>query len=75
MSKQLTPSRLRADLYRTLDHVLESGESVEIVRKGRRLRITAEPQGKLDLLKPHGRYLKVAADDLVHMDWSDQWHP
>ena len=75
MLGRLSPSRLRADLYRILDRVLESGEPVEIERRGRRLRIVAEQSGKLDLLKPHADYLKVPPEELVHVDWSQEWRP
>lgn len=75
MIEHLSPSRLRANLYRILDQVLASGEPVEIERKGRRLRIVAEQEGKLDLLKPHSAYLKVPPEDIVYMDWSKEWHP
>ncbi|GAB4366486.1 MAG: hypothetical protein Kow0060_24040 [Methylohalobius crimeensis] len=75
MIECLSPSRLRVNLYRILDRVLESGNPVEIERKGRRLRITVEREGKLDLLKPHADYLKVPSEDIVHMDWSQEWHP
>ncbi len=75
MLEHLTPSRLRADLYRILDRVLETGKPVEILRKGRILRIVAEPEGKLDLLKPHPDFIQGDKEELVHMDWSDQWRP
>ncbi|QBQ53544.1 type II toxin-antitoxin system Phd/YefM family antitoxin [Nitrosococcus wardiae] len=75
MIQHLSPSRLRANLYRILDYVLESGEPVEIERKGRRLRIVVEQGGKLDLLKPHPEYLKTRPEDIVHMDWSQEWRP
>jgi len=75
MLENLTPSRLRANLYRILDRVLESGEPVEIERKGRRLRIISEQTGKLDSLRPHPDYLQVPRDELVHVDWSDEWRP
>lgn len=75
MIQYLSPSRLRANLYRILDHVLESGEAVEIERKGQRLRIVAQRQDKLDLLKPSPGYLAVPAEDIVHMDWSQEWRP
>ncbi|MBA1146032.1 type II toxin-antitoxin system Phd/YefM family antitoxin [Ectothiorhodospiraceae bacterium WFHF3C12] len=75
MLERLTPSRLRANLYRILDRIAESGEPVEIQRKGRSLRIVAEPDSKPDLLKPHPDYLRVPAEDIVHMDWSGEWRP
>jgi hypothetical protein len=75
MIENLSPSRLRANLYRILDHILESGEPVEIERKGRRLRIVVEREEKLDLLKPHSEYLKGSPEDIVQMDWSEEWRP
>jgi len=75
MLEHLTPSRLRANLYRVLDRILETGAPVEILRKGRRLRIVPEQSRKLDLLKPHPNYIRGEPEELVHMDWSDQWHP
>lgn len=75
MIESLSPSRFRANLYRILDHILESGEPLEIERRGRRLRIVVERGGKLDLLKPDSEYLKVPPEDIVHMDWSQEWRP
>jgi len=75
MSKNLTPSALRADLYRILDQVLNTGEPINITRKGKLLRITPIPPSKLDLLKPHPECINGDPEDLVHMDWSDEWHP
>ena len=43
---RLTASKLRANVYRVLDQVLETGVPVEIERHGRRLRIIAEKSGK-----------------------------
>jgi hypothetical protein len=75
MIEHITPSRLRANLYRILDQILASRQPVEIERKGKRLRIVAEQSGTLDLLKPHPDYLKVPPEDIVHMDWSGEWRP
>lgn len=75
MLKSLTPSRLRENLYRILDRILESGQPVEITRKGRRLKIVPVEQKKLSLLKPHPSYLNTDPDELVHVDWSGEWRP
>lgn len=75
MTEHISPTQLRANLYRILDRAIESGETVEVERKGRRVRIIAEQGGKLDLLKPHPGYLTGAAEDIVHMDWSNEWRP
>jgi antitoxin (DNA-binding transcriptional repressor) of toxin-antitoxin stability system len=78
---RLTASTLRANVYRVLDQVLETGVPVEIERHGRRLRIAPAREGrgartkKLARLKPRPRYLRCAPEELVHMDWSREWRP
>jgi prevent-host-death family protein len=72
----ITASRLRANVYKVLDEVLETGTPVEIERRGQRLRIVpAEPSRRLDRLRQRPRYLKVDPESIVHLDWSDQWRP
>jgi hypothetical protein len=73
--KHLTPSALRQNLYRVLDEVLETGEPVIIDRKGRRLKIMLEAPRRPELLEPHADYIVGDPDDLIHVDWSDQWRP
>lgn len=69
-------TRLRAQLYRVLDKVLETGEPVEIERRGKILRIVpASPPRKLDSLVERPEYIKGDPDDLVHLDWSGEWKP
>ena len=75
MFDALSPSRLRQNLYRILDRVLETGEPVEIWRKGKRLRIVREESGRFEALRPHPDYLRTDAEELVHMDWSEEWRP
>lgn len=70
----LTASKLRQDIYRVLDHVLETGEAVEIERNGRRLRIIADdPPSRLAQLVRRPDVVEGDAGDLVHLDWSDEW--
>ena len=73
---KLTASKLRQDIYRVLDRVLETGEPVEIERHGRRLRIIAdEPPSRLDRLVRRTDVVIGDSDDFVHMDWSGEWRP
>lgn len=70
----LTASRLRENIYRILDQVLDTGVPVEIERRGRRLRIVvAERRSPLSNLEPHPDYLIGDPDDIVHPDWSAAW--
>ena len=51
MTKVLSPTLLRANLYRLLDEVLETGVPIEIDRGGRRLRIVpVEPASRFSAL-------------------------
>lgn len=71
----ITASKLRQDIYRILDQVLETGIPVEIKRRGKILRIVPPEQSrKLDRLEPRD-YLAVAPEELVHLDWSGEWEP
>jgi hypothetical protein len=72
----ITPSELRANLYRLLDEVLDTGIPLEIERKGRTLRIVADdPPSKFDRLVPHPGFVKGDPEDLVEIDWSVYWNP
>lgn len=75
MSSPYSASSLRADLYRVLDQVLETGVPAEVERKGRRLKIVpVEGSDRLDNLKPHPGFIIGDPEDLVHMDWSSEWN-
>ena len=76
---RLTASKLRANVYRVLDQVLETGVPVEIERHGRRVRIVAADTpksrtSKLARLKRR-RVLLVPPESIVHIDWSKEWRP
>jgi hypothetical protein len=72
----MTASKLRADIYRILDRVIETGEPVEIERRGQRLKIVPEkPRSKLARLKKRPGHIVGDPEDLVHMDWSVYWRP
>lgn len=76
---KLTATQFRHDLYKTLDRLVETGETLEIQRKGALLRLQVEPAAGA-LVDPdrfaHRRHLlKVPASDLVAVDWSQLWRP
>jgi antitoxin (DNA-binding transcriptional repressor) of toxin-antitoxin stability system len=71
---KITASALRQDIYRILDRILETGEAVEIERKGKVLRIVPpEPVRRLDRLTKHPDYIVGDPADFVHIDWSEEW--
>ncbi len=74
MSQAITPSHLRSDLFNVLDQVLESGEPIEIKRKGSLLKISRVESSKLELLKPHPDAMRGNPDEIAGMDWSSEWN-
>lgn len=72
----ISPSELRANIYRLLDQVLETGIPLAIERNGRLLRIVPDdPPSKLDRIVAHPGFVVGDPDELVEMDWSRDWHP
>lgn len=72
---RLNASKLRQNIYRILDQILETGVPVEIERRGKLLKIVCEsPPSRLDRLTPRD-YLRAAPEELVHLDWSGEWLP
>ena len=64
---------MRDNIYRVLDEALESGEAVEIRRKGRTLRIVPDrPGSRLERLRKRPT-LRGNPDEIVHLDWSSEW--
>jgi hypothetical protein len=75
-SGALTASRLRMDVYRVLDQVLETGVPAEVERRGKLLRIVpADPVERLKRLPARPDFIKGDPENLVHMDWSHEWRP
>jgi hypothetical protein len=72
---RLSASKLRENIYRILDEILDTGVPVEIERRGRILRIVPEEKAsKLDRLRKRS-YLNSDPEELVHLDWSKEWRP
>ena len=76
MTLEITPTELRQNVYKLLDQVLESGEPIKIRRGGKQLLISAaDPISKLDNLESHPDCIVGDPEDLVHVDWSQDWNP
>ena len=72
----ITPTQLRANLYKVLDEVIKTQQPIEINRNGQIIKLVLEEKknrGKLINLKPHPKTLAGDPDDIVHMDWSSHW--
>ncbi|OGL43411.1 MAG: hypothetical protein A2161_05820, partial [Candidatus Schekmanbacteria bacterium RBG_13_48_7] len=70
-----TASKLRENIYRILDNVLETGIPVIIRRRGKILKIVSEePKSKFDNLEKRN-VTEGDPQDYVHMDWYGDWTP
>jgi hypothetical protein len=71
---RVTASKLRENVYSILDEALETGNPVEVVRKGKILKIVPERSpSKLDRIKKRPRALTGNPQDIVHMNWLKEW--
>jgi hypothetical protein len=72
----LSASKLRANVYRLLDEVLETGKPLEIERNGRTLLITPKEKESIwERLPRREGFIVGDPDDLIHIDWSSEWNP
>jgi hypothetical protein len=77
MSK-INASKLRQDIYRILDNLLETGSSLEIERKGRIIRLVPDKKkmdpktSKLSKLKKH-KLTNEPSEFFTHIDWTKEW--
>jgi len=70
---RVSASKLRANIYSILDDALKSGIPVEVMHKGRLLRIIPEkPKSKLSGLRKRD-CIVGDPEDLVHIDWHEYW--
>ena len=74
---KMSATRFRQDLFKTLDRLVETGETLEIERRGAVLRVqVARAAGALlDTARfAHRRQLlRVPPAELVSSDWSSLW--
>lgn len=71
---KLNATTLRANLYKIIDQVIETGIPIEIERKGKTVKIiTIENRSKLENLKSHPGTIVGDPEELVHIDWSHYW--
>lgn len=72
MAEPLTATQLRSDIYRILDHILETGEPREVVRKGGRILLvqsTSARRRTWEDLPPRPRAMACSFDELVATRW------
>lgn len=71
----VTTSQLRQNIYRLIDEVLETGQPLEIERKGRIVRLVPDTSGsRLDRIQGNPDAIVGDPEDLVSIDWSSEWN-
>lgn len=72
----ISASNLRANVYRLLDEVLETGQPLEIERKGEILVVLPKEKTSIwDRLPRREGAIVGDPDELIHIDWSSEWNP
>ena len=72
----ITASKLRADIYRLLDEVIETGQPLEIERNGKTLVVAPKEQESIwERLPRREGFIVGDPDELIHLDWSSEWNP
>lgn len=72
----LSASKLRANVYRLLDEVLDTGKPLEIERNGKLLVIAPKERESIwDRLPRREGFIVGDPDELIHIDWSSEWNP
>lgn len=79
MPTLLTATHLRTELFKTLDRVVATGETIEVQRPGGKVRIVAaEDMGtgsRLARLQRHPGTIVGDADSLAGLSWDETWKP
>lgn len=71
---QTTLTELRTNLYKTIDHLIETGEPIEIKRKGHILKITSEKvSSKLSNIVNRKDVISDSFDELISNNWLKTW--
>ena len=71
----VTTSQLRQSIYKPLDGVINTGQPLEVERKGHKLKvIRAERLSRLNRLTKR-RCIKGDPESLVSTDWTAEWKP
>ena len=73
---KVSVTKFRENVYALVDEVLETGHPLTIERKGRKLLLVPEkPVSKFSRLSRRYCAIKGDPEDLVHIDWSNEWKP
>ncbi len=70
-------TNLRANLYKVVDEIIRTGEPIEVLRNGHKIKLGLEKRQKKsiwDKIEPHPGCIApgVTDDDLINTQW--EWH-
>lgn len=69
----ITPSKLRDNLYNTLDEVIATGKSVDIARNGHILHIVVDKKtSRLSNITPK-TITNSSDEELINTNWQAEW--
>lgn len=70
----LTLTELRADLYKVVDQIIETGIPIEVLRNGHKIKIILDDgPSKLERLVRRPDVINGDPESLVHCDWLSEW--
>ena len=71
--KSVTPTELRANIFRLLDEVLKTGIPLEVTKGGKKLRIVSvERKDKFQNLVSRPHVIQGDPEQLVEISWEDE---
>jgi len=69
----MSVTKFRHNIYKMLDHIIETGIPLELQRKGKTIKITCEEKpSKFDDLKKHA-IINGNPEELVEISWEQEW--
>jgi len=72
----VTPTDFRQNLFKLLDEIIQTGQTLEINRNGNIIQvIPPKKSSKLDRLVAHPDTVIGNSDEIVSIDWSGEWKP
>ena len=75
-SQPLTPSKLRANIYKYLDEVALKGKTLEIERNGIIIKMTpSQSSSPLEEFSKKRKIFKGKISDLSEISWEKVWKP
>ena len=75
---EISATQFRQNIYKLLEKVHQTGESITIKSKGHVFKLSASEKSKKKSKFDNLKKRKVMVDDpeeYVHIDWSKEWNP